>query len=77
MPKVNGMLSHLYADFKSDYYCFINSDILLSPNLFSILDYVDDQINRGIVSPIVCLLLNHIISYHIISYHIIRLQLRV
>ena len=77
MPKVNGMLAHLHTDFKSDYYCFINSDILLSSNIFSILDYVDDQISRGIVSPIVCLykcLVNdwiQFISYHIISYHII------
>ena len=81
MPKVNGMLAHLHTDFKSDYYCFINSDILLSSNIFSILDYVDDQISRGIVSPIVCLykcLVNdwiQFISYHIISYH--RLQLLV
>lgn len=56
MPEVNGMLAHLHADFKSDYYCFINSDILLSPNLFSILDYVDEQISQGIVSPIVCVI---------------------
>lgn len=53
MPEVKGILSDLYRDFDSDYYCILNSDILLGPELFSVLDYVDEQISNGNFSSIV------------------------
>ena len=53
MPEVKGMMNDLYRDFKADYYCILNSDILLGPELLSILDYVDNQIEKGVFSSIV------------------------
>ena len=53
MPEVKGIMTDLYRDFSADYYCLLNSDILLGPELLSILDYVDNQIQNGVFSSIV------------------------
>ena len=53
MPEVKGIMTDLYRDFNADYYCLLNSDILLGPELLSILDYVDNQIQNGVFSSIV------------------------
>lgn len=53
MPLVSGIMRDIHRDFVTDYICILNSDILLGPEFFSLLDFVDLAIREGRLPQIV------------------------
>ncbi|KAK8812803.1 hypothetical protein WA538_002537 [Blastocystis sp. DL] len=53
MPLVSGIMRDIHRDFVTDYICILNSDILLGPEFFSLLDFVDLAIREGRLPKIV------------------------
>jgi len=51
MPFVNDMLIKMKERVKSEYYGFINSDILLNPKVFQVLYLLRGKVECGIVKP--------------------------
>lgn len=51
MPLASSMFNRAKELAKADYYGFINSDIILSPNIFGILKQCMNLVENGKISP--------------------------
>ena len=50
LPIITSLFSRAGETLKADYYGYINSDILIEPSIFSVLDYCKDQVDKGALS---------------------------
>lgn len=48
LPFVKDMLIELASRYRSEYYGYMNSDILLNPNVFNALERISKKMNTGI-----------------------------
>lgn len=50
LPIITSLFSRAGETLKADYYGYINSDILIEPSIFSVLDFCKEQVSKGILS---------------------------
>ena len=51
MPLIRYMYNRTSHIVSSDYYGYINSDIVVTPNIFETLDFIENMVKEGKVKP--------------------------
>lgn len=55
LPIITSLYSRAHEILTGSYYGYVNSDILIQPTIFTILDYCQKQVEKGNLAEEVCM----------------------